>query len=83
MNPPMFGTEPQSQRPPLVVNSGLPSCLIALQVMFNHYVGTVEMEALCMIDMIHQQILPAMKESGAGGQAPMPQGSALHVHRGM
>lgn len=42
---------------------------MSLQVMFNHYVGTVEMEANCMIDMINQQIIPAMKESGFGDLA--------------
>jgi glutamine synthetase len=33
-------------------------------VQLEHYIGTVEMEALCMIDMIKQQIIPALKEAG-------------------
>eukprot|EP00667_Euglena_gracilis_P014654 EG_transcript_15187 len=41
-------------------------CEARAEVMLEHYIGTVEMEANCMIDMIHQQILPAMKESGCG-----------------
>eukprot|EP00667_Euglena_gracilis_P003516 EG_transcript_3524 len=44
-------------------------CAARAEVMFNHYVGTVEMEANCMIDMINQQIIPAMKESGFGDLA--------------
>jgi glutamine synthetase len=34
------------------------------QVLFGHYTGTVEMEANCMVDMIHQQVIPAMSEAG-------------------
>jgi glutamine synthetase type III len=30
-------------------------------VNLTHYVGMIEMEALCMIDMIVQQIVPALK----------------------
>ena len=29
--------------------------------MYNHYVGTVEMEAKCMVDMIKQHIIPSCK----------------------
>ena len=31
----------------------------------NHYTGTVEIEALCMLDMINQQVLPCVVKSGA------------------
>ena len=32
-------------------------------IQLNHYVGMVEMEALCMIDMLKQQIIPAIAEA--------------------
>mmetsp|Transcript_26031 Transcript_26031/g.53496 ORF Transcript_26031/g.53496 Transcript_26031/m.53496 type:complete len:713 (-) Transcript_26031:437-2575(-) len=35
-------------------------------VLHDHYTGTVEMEALCMIDMINQHVIPSVKESGVG-----------------
>ena len=41
-------------------------CGARQSVMLNHYVGTVEIEANCMIDMIQQNIIPAVKESGVG-----------------
>eukprot|EP00669_Euglena_mutabilis_P008130 TRINITY_DN3255_c0_g2_i1.p1 TRINITY_DN3255_c0_g2~~TRINITY_DN3255_c0_g2_i1.p1 ORF type:complete len:590 (-),score=219.86 TRINITY_DN3255_c0_g2_i1:560-2329(-) len=50
-------------------------CDARAEVKFSHYIGTVEMEAGCMIDMIAQQILPAMKESGYGDMAAV--GAAL------
>lgn len=54
-------------RPKFFAQKKTPFCLVhSSQVMLEHYIGTVEMEANCMIDMIHQQILPAMKESGCG-----------------
>ena len=33
-------------------------------IKLQHYAGIVEMEALCFIDMIKQQIIPALKEAG-------------------
>jgi len=35
-------------------------------VLHDHYTGTVEMEALCMIDMINQHVIPSVKECGVG-----------------
>merc|ERR1711933_278250 len=35
-------------------------------VLHDHYTGTVEMEALCMVDMINQHVIPSVKESGVG-----------------
>jgi glutamine synthetase len=35
-------------------------------VLHDHYSGTVEMEALTLIDMINQHIIPAVKASGVG-----------------
>jgi glutamine synthetase len=35
-------------------------------VLHDHYTGTVEMEALCMVDMINQHVIPSVKECGVG-----------------
>ena len=35
-------------------------------VLHDHYTGTVEMEALVMIDMINQHVIPSVKNSGVG-----------------
>ncbi|KAG8468248.1 hypothetical protein KFE25_013331 [Diacronema lutheri] len=32
----------------------------------SHYAGTVEIEAKCMIDMLNQQIIPAVADAGVG-----------------
>jgi len=41
--------------------------LIARQsVLHDHYTGTVEMEALVMVDMINQHVIPSVKECGVG-----------------
>jgi glutamine synthetase len=36
-------------------------CVARTAVMHEHYAGSVEMEALCMIDMIKQNIIPSAK----------------------
>ncbi|VEU37458.1 unnamed protein product [Pseudo-nitzschia multistriata] len=35
-------------------------------VLHDHYTGTVEMEALCMVDMINQHVIPSVKAAGVG-----------------
>ena len=30
--------------------------------MLTHYVGSVEIEAMCMIDMINQHVIPSVKD---------------------
>jgi len=35
-------------------------------ILHDHYTGTVEIEALCMIDMINQHVIPSVKEAGVG-----------------
>mmetsp|Transcript_5039 Transcript_5039/g.12023 ORF Transcript_5039/g.12023 Transcript_5039/m.12023 type:complete len:713 (-) Transcript_5039:223-2361(-) len=35
-------------------------------VLHDHYTGTVEMEALVMVDMINQHVIPSVKEAGVG-----------------
>jgi glutamine synthetase len=42
-------------------------CVSRQDILLNHYTGTVEMEAYCMIDMIQQHIIPSMKEANLGG----------------
>ena len=37
-------------------------CFARQTIMLEHYIGTVEMEALCMIDMINQHVIPACKQ---------------------
>eukprot|EP00591_Stephanopyxis_turris_P011704 CAMPEP_0195509352 /NCGR_PEP_ID=MMETSP0794_2-20130614/2306_1 /TAXON_ID=515487 /ORGANISM="Stephanopyxis turris, Strain CCMP 815" /LENGTH=714 /DNA_ID=CAMNT_0040636545 /DNA_START=35 /DNA_END=2179 /DNA_ORIENTATION=+ len=32
----------------------------------DHYTGTVEMEALCLVDMINQHVIPSVKAAGVG-----------------
>jgi len=38
-------------------------------VNYTQYVGTVEMEVLCMIDMLNQQVIPAVKAAGQSTSA--------------
>lgn len=41
-------------------------CAARQSVMLNQYIGTVEIEANCMVDMIVQQIIPAVKDAEVG-----------------
>ena len=41
-------------------------CTSRQTVMLGHYVGTVEIEVQCMIDMINQHIIPACKQASVG-----------------
>lgn len=41
-------------------------CAARQTVMLNHYIGTVEIEVLSMIDMINQHVIPSVKNSGVG-----------------
>ena len=45
----------------------------------DHYNGTVEIEALTMVDMINQHVIPAVKESGMGPLAELGFPSALQA----
>jgi len=38
-------------------------CIARTAVLHEHYAGSVEMEALCMVDMIKQHILPSVKRA--------------------
>ena len=46
-------------------------CSSRQDIMHSHYVGSVEMEAYCMIDMINQHIIPSIKEAGVGPLAEL------------
>ena len=46
-------------------------CSSRQDIMHSHYVGSVEMEAFCMIDMINQHIIPSIKEAGVGPLAEL------------
>jgi glutamine synthetase len=46
-------------------------CQSRQDIMHNHYVGSVEMEAYCMIDMINQHIIPSIKAAGVGPLAEL------------
>lgn len=41
-------------------------CEARQDVIHDHYTGTVEMEALCMIDMINQHVIPSVKAAEVG-----------------
>jgi glutamine synthetase len=41
-------------------------CLARQDVLHGHYVGTVEMEALTLVDMINHNIIPSVKAAGVG-----------------
>jgi glutamine synthetase len=37
-------------------------CAARQSIMLTHYVGSVEIEAMCMIDMINQHVIPSVKD---------------------
>jgi glutamine synthetase len=41
-------------------------CVARQDILHGHYVGTVEMEVLTLIDMLNQHIIPSCKKSGVG-----------------
>lgn len=41
-------------------------CTARQDVLHDHYTGTVEMEALCLVDMLNQNIIPSVKAAGVG-----------------
>ena len=46
-------------------------CAARQDVLHDHYTGTVEMEALTMIDMINQNVIPSVKAAGVGPLAEL------------
>jgi len=41
-------------------------CAARQTILLEHYVGTVEIEALCMIDMLNKHIIPSVERAGVG-----------------
>jgi len=41
-------------------------CKARQDVLHDHYTGTVEMEALCLVEMINGHVIPSVKAAGAG-----------------
>jgi len=41
-------------------------CAARQDVIHDHYTGTVEMEALCLVDMLNQHIIPSVKAASVG-----------------
>jgi len=41
-------------------------CAARQDVIHDHYSGTVEMEALCLTDMLSQHVIPSVKSAGVG-----------------
>jgi glutamine synthetase len=41
-------------------------CAARTDILHGHYIGTVEMECMCMINMIQQHIIPSCKNGGVG-----------------
>jgi len=58
----LFGSQKVFTKEELVARKG---------ILLDHYTGTVEMEALCMVDMIKQHVIPSVKASGKGPQAEL------------
>jgi glutamine synthetase len=46
-------------------------CSARQDILHEHYSGTVEMEALTLIDMINQHIIPSVKSAGVGPLAEL------------
>ena len=46
-------------------------CVSRQDVLHDHYVGTVEMEALCLRDMLLGHVIPSVKAAGAGPLAEL------------
>jgi glutamine synthetase len=46
-------------------------CKARQDIAHEHYIGTVEMEGLTLIDMINQNIIPSMKAAGVGPLAEL------------
>lgn len=46
-------------------------CAARESILHDHYYGTVEMEALCMVDMINQHVLPSVRAAGAGPESEL------------
>lgn len=61
-------------------------CEARQDVLHDHYAGTVEMEALCLVDMLNQHIIPSVRKSGVGplseleGLVPVLESAVSEIH---
>ena len=61
-------------------------CESRQDIVHDHYTGLVEMEALTMIDMLHQHIIPSVKAAGVGplaeleAQIPVLKAALAEIH---
>jgi len=61
-------------------------CKARQDVTHDHYTGTVELEALCLVDMLNQHIIPAVKAAGVGplsdleAMIPVLKASVAEIH---
>jgi glutamine synthetase len=62
-------------------------CMARETVMLNHYIGTVEIELATLIDMINQQVIPAVVEGDEGpleeleAMATLLEGAQQSLHK--
>jgi glutamine synthetase len=56
-------------------------CAARQEVLLGHYTGTVECEALTMVDMIHQHVIPSLKAAGLSTSGV--EAAAKKVHDGV
>jgi len=55
-------------------------CEARQEVLLNHYIGTVECEALTMVDMINQHVIPSIKEADLKEHLPAVAAACKKVH---
>merc|ERR1712232_1499960 len=61
-------------------------CASRQSVMLEHYVGLVEIEALALIDMLNQHVIPSVQRAGVGPLAELQaavgtiQGAVKDIH---
>jgi glutamine synthetase len=58
-------------------------CEARQEVLLKHYIGTVEVEAQCMVDMLHQHIIPDVKKADMADQVPALTAAAKKVKEGL
>ena len=58
-------------------------CEARQEVLLKHYIGTVEVEAQVMVDMLHQHIIPDVKSAGMAEHVPVLTAAAKKVADGL
>jgi glutamine synthetase len=52
-------------------------CAARRDIMLEHYIGTVEIETKCFINMVQQHVIPSVKKAGIEGKAGCPKVTTL------